>query len=113
MFEDKQFVWEDESLAEGLVEGVPPFLLSQILGLTMEQWLAIEAADRKDEGKQRGCVLREWEKGGSSAKWSVLVETLIELGLRGRAQSACIEKGRHQHTYSVTVKIHNVMCATV
>ena len=98
MFEDKRFVCEDESLAEGLFEGVPPFLLNQILGLTMEQWLAIEAADRKDEGKQRCSVLREWEKGGSSAKWSVLVETLTELGLRSRAQSVFIEKGKHRYT---------------
>ena len=96
VFEDKPFVREDHSLAMGLFEGVPPFLLSQILGLTMEQWQAIEAADRRDEEKQRSSVLHEWGKNSKdTANWSVLVEALIELGRRGKAQTAWIEKGKH------------------
>ena len=55
--------------------------------------MAIEASDPKNEEKQRRNVLNEWGKAESTAKWSVLVETLVELGLRGKAQSACIEKG--------------------
>jgi hypothetical protein len=92
-FEDKPFVEEDQAFAGSLFQDVPPFLLSQILSLPMEQWVAIEASDPKNEERQRNKVLDEWRKSGSGAKWSVLVETLIELGLRGRAQSACIEKG--------------------
>ena len=94
VFEDKPFTEEDQTLAGSLFQDVPPFLLSQILNLPMEQWVAIEKSDPKNEEKQRSNVLDEWRKSGSTALWSVLVETLIELGLRGRAQSACIEKGR-------------------
>lgn len=93
VFEDKPFVEEDQNLAVSLFEEVPPFLLSQILSLPMDRWLAIEAGDSKDEEKQRSNVLGEWRRTGSAATWSVLVETLVELGLRGRAQTACIEKG--------------------
>ena len=94
MFEDKPFLEEDQAFAGSLFQDVPPFLLSQILSLPMEQWVAIEASDPKNEERQRNKVLDEWRKAGSGAMWSVLVETLIELGLRGRAQSACIEKGQ-------------------
>ena len=94
MFEDKPFVEKDHPLALSLFQGVPPFLLSQILGLPMDQWQAIEKSDLKDEEKQRSNVLSAWGKTGHSATWSVLVEILIELGLRGRAQNACIEKGQ-------------------
>ena len=94
MFEDKPFVEEDQAFAGSLFQDVPPFLLSQILSLPMKQWVAIEASDPKNEEKQRRNVLNEWGKADSTANWSVLVETLIELGLRGRAQSACIEKGQ-------------------
>ena len=62
--------------------------------------MAIEESDPKNEEKQRNNVLIKWGKAGSSGKWSVLVETLIELGLRGKAQSACIEKG---HTYLLCI----------
>ena len=94
MFEDKPFVTEDQVFAEQLFHNVPPFLLSQILSLPMERWVAIETSDPKNEEKQRSNVLDEWGKADSTAKWSVLVETLIELGLRSRAQNACIEKGQ-------------------
>ena len=93
MFGDKPFVEEDLDWALSLFEGVSPFLLSQILSLPMERWMAIEAGDPEDEGKQRGGVLGQWGKGGSAAMWSVLVEALIELGRRSTAQTACIEKG--------------------
>ena len=99
-FEDKPFVEEDQEFAGSLFQDVPPFLLSQILSLPMEQWVAIEASDPKNEEKQRNNVLIEWGKTRSSAMWSVLVETLIELGLRGMAQSACSEKG---HIYLLCV----------
>ena len=78
MFGDKPFVEEDLDWALSLFEGVSPFLLSQILSLPMERWMAIEAGDPEDEGKQRGGVLGQWGKGGSAAMWSVLVEALIE-----------------------------------
>ena len=94
MFEDKPFVEEDLAFAGSLFQDVPPFLLSQILSLPMERWVAIEKSDPKNEEKQRSNVLAEWGRTGSTAMWSVLVETLIELGLRGKAQSACIEKGQ-------------------
>ena len=94
MFKDKPFVEEDQEFAGSLFQDVPPFLLSQILSLPMEQWVAIEESDPKNEEKQRRNVLNEWGKAESTANWCVLVETLIELGLRGRAQSACIEKGQ-------------------
>ena len=106
MFEDKPFVVEDQAFAGSLFQDVPPFLLSQILSLPMEQWMAIEASDPKNEEKQRRNVLIKWGKAGSSAKWSVLVETLIELGLRGRAQSACIEKGPYNITFTVYIYIY-------
>ena len=94
MFEDKEFMEEDYPLAVRLFEDTPPFLLSQILGLRMEEWLAIEAVDKKNDEKQRASVLQTWGRSrGDSAKWSVLVEALIILGLRGKAQIACIEKG--------------------
>ena len=93
VFEDKPFLEEDHPLALGLFQGIPPFLLSQILGLPMDQWQAIEKSDLKDEEKQRSNVLSAWGKTGHSVTWSVLVEILIELGLRERAQNACIEKG--------------------
>ena len=93
VFEDKPFVEEDQVFAGSLFQDVPPFLLSQMLSLPMERWLDIEASDPKNEEKQRNNVLAEWGKTGSTAMWSVLVETLIELGLRSRAQSACNEKG--------------------
>ena len=94
VFEDKEFKEEDYPLAVRLFEDTPPFLLSQILGLRMAEWLAIEAVDKKDDEKQRGSVLQTWGRSrGDSAKWGVLVEALIILGLRGKAQIACIEKG--------------------
>ena len=94
VFEDKPFVEEDQVFAGSLFQDVPPFLLSQILSLPMERWVAIEKNHPKNEEKQRSNVLAEWGRTGSTAMWSVLVETLIELGLRGRAQSACVEKGQ-------------------
>jgi hypothetical protein len=94
MFEDKEFMEEDYPLAVRLFEDTPPFLLSQILGLRMAEWLAIEAVDKKDDEKQRGSVLQTWGRSrGDSAKWGVLVEALIILGLRGKAQIAFMEKG--------------------
>ena len=93
VFEDKPFVEEDQALARSLFQDVPPFLLSQILSLPMESWMAIEKNNPKNEEKQRNNVLDEWMKTGSTAMWSVLVETLIELGLRCKAQRACNEKG--------------------
>ena len=93
VFEDKPFVKEDHAFAVNLFQNVPPFLLSQILGLTMDQWKAIEAVDVKNEHKQLSNVIQEWGKSYDTAKWSVLVETLVELGLRGKAQMASVEKG--------------------
>ena len=94
MFEDKEFMEEDYPLAVRLFEDTPPFLLSQILGLRMEEWLAIEAVDKKNDEKQRASVLQTWGRSrGDSAKWSVLAEALIILGLRGKAQIAYMEKG--------------------
>ena len=93
VFEDKSFLKEDHEFAVNLFQDVPPFLLSQILGLTMDQWKAIEAVDVKNEPKQLSNVIKEWGKSSDTAKWSVLVETLIELGLRGMAQMASVEKG--------------------
>ena len=94
MFEDKVFVEDDYPLAERLFQDTPPFLLSQLLGLRMDQWLAVEAEEKTDQEKQRGGVLRTWGRTGDSAKWSVLVEALIIVGLRGRAQIAYMEKGQ-------------------
>ena len=85
---------EDLPYAVRLFEDTPPFLLSQILGLRVDQWLAIEAAEKKDMEKQRGGVLQSWGRSGDSAKWSALVEALIIVGLRSKAQAACIEKGK-------------------
>ena len=93
VFEDKPFLEEDKLFAVNLFEGVPPFLLSQILGLPMDQWKGIEAANLKDRNKQLGSVLLSWNRSGPVAKWSVLIETLTELGLRGKAQTVCFEKG--------------------
>ena len=98
MFEDKAFVQEDHPLAVRLFQETPPFLLSQLLGLTIDQWLAIERRHTRDQEKQRGGVLSTWGQRGDSAKWSVLVEALIVMGLRGKAQIACIEKGEPSWT---------------
>ena len=85
---------EDLSLAAQLFQDCPPFLLSQLLGLTLDQWGAIEVAEMRDLDRQRRVVLRTWgEQRGEAAKWSLLVEALIIMGLRGKAQTACIEKG--------------------
>ena len=97
VFEDKSFSEEEVPLAVRLFGETPPFLLSQILGLSMEEWLAIERGPghKKEAEKQRGSVLLAWGRTRQdSAKWSVLVEALIILGLRGNAQIACIEKGK-------------------
>ena len=113
MFGDKPFVEGDLDWALSLFEGVSPFLLSQILNLPMERWMAIEAGDLEDEGKQRGGVLGQWGKRGSAAMWSVLVEALVELGLKGRAQTACIEKGLPQHVIGATVAISKFIVCVV
>ena len=106
VFEDKPFVEKDQAFAVSLFQDVPPFLLSQILSLPMEQWVAIEESDPKNEEKQRRNVLNEWGKAESNAKWSVLVETLIELGLRRKAQSACIEKGQSYSLLFSVIFLH-------
>ena len=96
MFEDKSFIEEEVPLAVRLFGETPPFLLSQILGLSMEEWLTIERepGDKKEAEKQRGSVLLSWGRTTrDSAKWSVLVEALIILGLRSNAQIAYMEKG--------------------
>ena len=88
---------EDLSLAAQLFQDCPPFLLSQLLGLTLDQWGAIEVAEMRDLDGQRRVVLRTWgQQRGEAAKWSLLVEALIIMGLRGKAQTACIEKGELQ-----------------
>ena len=93
---------EDLSLAAQLFQDCPPFLLSQLLGLTLDQWVPIEAAEKKDLDKQRSGVLRTWgQQRGEAAKWSLLVEALIIMGLRGKAQTACIEKGGLQLSCSL------------
>ena len=90
---------EDLSLAAQLFQDCPPFLLSQLLGLTLDQWGTIEIAKMEDLDRQRRVVLRTWgEQRGEAAKWSLLVEALIVMGLRDKAQTACIEKGGLQLT---------------
>ena len=113
MFGDKPFIEGDLDRALSLFEGVSPFLLSQILNLPMERWMAIEAGEPEDEGKQRGSVLGQWGKGGSAAMWSVLVEALVELGLKGRVQTACIEKGLSQYVIGATVAISKFVVCVV
>ena len=93
VFEDKPFLEEDHFFAVDLFQGVSPFLLSQILGLPMDQWKAIETASVKDQQKQLSSVLQAWRRSGATANWSDLVETLTELGLRGKAQTVCLDKG--------------------
>ena len=106
VFEDKSFLKEDHDFAVNLFQDVPPFLLSQILGLSIDEWEVIEAVDVKNEPKQLSNVIKEWGKSGDTAKWSVLVETLIELGLRGKAQLASVEKGLlYIHTITLSHKI--------
>ena len=104
VFEDKAFMEEDLPYAVRLFEDTPPFLLSQILGLRMDQWLAIEEADKEDMERQQVGVLQSWGRSGDSAKWSALVEALIIVGLRGKAQTACLNKGEHSFIRSLSLK---------
>ena len=57
---------EDYPLAVRLFEDTPPFLLSQILGLRMAEWLAIEAVDKKDDAKQRAASCRPGAGAGET-----------------------------------------------
>ena len=113
VFEDKPFLEEDHSLALSLFQGIPPFLLSQILGLPMDQWMEIEKSDLKDKEKQRSNVLSAWRNTGHSVLWSTLVEILIELGLQARAQTACIEKGEFFLTVIQTSNVATIMYVMV
>ena len=105
VFRDKPFVEEDLDLALSLFEGVSPFLLIQILSLPMEQWKYVRSWWL--QSNQLAHVLRQWARGEgrSAAMWSVLVEALIELGLRDRAQTACTKKSWSQDFITTTVAI--------